>query len=264
MESSSKNKKIFISHATNDKKIASDIVKKLIEFSNFSTEDIFCTSIELCNIEIGNKWIEEIDHNLGNCKYFLMLCSKDSINSKFVWYEFGFVKKRHPEVKIIPIIIDLKAEELDQSIGIFQHIKYENGWVNQLISSITDTTISKEILYNWDRFNSSLDELKKLFDNNAIINVPQINLNAKYRNIFDRLIKEGQVSFTTNDDGYIGLTRYNLPHNLILELLGAGYYEKNCIYYMRFISDSRINPEFEKLLLNPKCKFSPNSLSTLT
>ena len=49
MESPSKNKKIFISHATNDKKIASDIVKKLIEFSNFSTEDIFCTSIELCN-----------------------------------------------------------------------------------------------------------------------------------------------------------------------------------------------------------------------
>ena len=251
MENQKDNKKVFISHKSEDKSVAKSIIDSLRQ--SFSQEDIFCTSEEGYDIKIGEKWQEKIDAKLANCKYFLILCSENSIKSTFVWYELGFAKCRYPEVKIIPIIIDLEIEKLPLTIQEFQCVKYkEDSWEKKL--SLVMSTDQYKKVYDWDKFNLSLEELKKLFDKNIInINSPQINPIAKYKNIFDRLIKEKQISFATNDNGYISLTRYNLPRNLSLELLGAGYFIKNCIYYMRFISNSG----FEKLLLDPKCKFSP-------
>jgi hypothetical protein len=108
--------------------------------------------------------------------------------------------------------------------------------------------------YNWDRFNSSLEGLNKLIERNVLIvdnSIKKLNCN----NIFERLIKKKEIKFSTNYAGYKLLTQYELPHHLLLELLSVD--KLNGVYYMRFIADSVNNPEFENLLYNPKCKFSP-------
>lgn len=163
-------------------------------------------------------------------------------------------------VQIIPILNnEIKTTDLHPFLQDFQNVKYdEKGlWKERLDLVIEsnqqeDTSTKK---YNWDLFNLSLNKVILLLENRHIrINQPQINPRIKYRNIFDRLVKEGQVPFETNDNGYISLTKNFLPHNLAVQLIGAGYYVNQVIYYMRFLGGA----EFEKLLLDPRCKFSPN------
>lgn len=127
-----------------------------------------------------------------------------------------------------------------------------------LLSSKIRIVKQKEV-YNWHRFNSSLEELNKLIEQKILIIDSPINKNMNYKNIFERLIKEREIRFSINHAGYILLTKYQLPHNLLLQLLKTDCLNGKKIYYMRFIANSDNNPEFKRLLLNPKCKFSPYS-----
>ena len=74
MENQKDNKKVFISHKSEDKSVAKSIIDSLRQ--SFSQEDIFCTSEEGYDIKIGEKWQEKIDAKLANCKYFLIFICK--------------------------------------------------------------------------------------------------------------------------------------------------------------------------------------------
>ena len=252
---SDKNNLIFVSHITKDSDKANEIVniinkKYALRFS------VFSSSNEDYGIEAGQKWFEKVNHSVNSCKIFVVLCTSDSMNAYWVGYEVAIAYKRSPEAKVIPIIYpDLNINDLREPIRSIQAVRYGlHNWDNKLFNAIDSTQKTNKINLgktDWDHFNNVLREIAEYFNRGIMI---AVNPTIKYRNIFDRLIKELQLVFQTNDDGYIYLTRYSLPEHLILQLIGSGYYNNKCIYYMRFVTSN----DFEKLLLDSRCIFSPN------
>lgn len=88
---------IFISHITQEKELAK-IIKDELERAFLGLLEIFVSS-DGESIQIGKKWLDEIDQALRESQIILLLCSKSSVTRPWVNFEAGA-----GWVKGIPII----------------------------------------------------------------------------------------------------------------------------------------------------------------
>src|ERR1051325_11090642 len=78
---------IFISHITEEKLLALSLKDKLAEV--FSKDVTVFVSVDGSSIQIGKKWLDEIENALRGCAIELILCSRRSIKREWIMFEAG-------------------------------------------------------------------------------------------------------------------------------------------------------------------------------
>jgi uncharacterized protein yddK len=87
-----KNKKVFISHSSNDKDIVEKFVDHILQLGiGIKDEDIFCTSIENMGVKNGEDIRRHIQTNIRNADYAFLLISKNYKASEICINEMGAV-----------------------------------------------------------------------------------------------------------------------------------------------------------------------------
>ena len=89
---SSRQKKIFISHSSKDKAIVQLFVDDILQLGvGIKPEQIFCTSIEDMGIKNGEDIRKHIHNNIKNADYSFLLISNNYKNSEICLNEMGAV-----------------------------------------------------------------------------------------------------------------------------------------------------------------------------
>jgi TIR domain len=93
--------KIFISHSSQDEKLARNLMDMLQTQFNLKREDFFLTSDE--ELEVGGNWIEEIRKGVEEAKIILPIITPNFIESQFCLCELGaaWVNQK----ALVPIIV---------------------------------------------------------------------------------------------------------------------------------------------------------------
>lgn len=97
-----KKKKIFISHIALDEVLALEL-KRWIETAFRGQCEVFVAG-SFQDIRPGEQWIRKVRQSLVSCDLLLVICSRKSINSRWVLFETGAIWGR--EVTILPICCD--------------------------------------------------------------------------------------------------------------------------------------------------------------
>ena len=82
-------KKIFISHAAKDKKLADLLVDFLETGTPLTSNDIFCSSLEGLGIPTGKNFIEYIKEEIQTPETVILLLSPNYFASQFCLCELG-------------------------------------------------------------------------------------------------------------------------------------------------------------------------------
>jgi len=83
-------KKIFISHAVNDRNLVEMFVDDLLNAGmDISAKDIFCSSLSGMGIPSGKNFIEHIKNQIQNPEVVIVFLSKSYIKSQFCMSELG-------------------------------------------------------------------------------------------------------------------------------------------------------------------------------
>ncbi len=80
---------IFISHSSNDKEIASNLIDLLITSLRIDPEMIRCTSVEGYKLEGGVNTDEQLRKEIFKSKVLIGIISKESLKSHYVLFELG-------------------------------------------------------------------------------------------------------------------------------------------------------------------------------
>lgn len=106
-------KRIFISHATKDKKLADSFVDFLVLALNIKNTDFFCTSLEGLGIKTGENFTDFIKNQLKECQIVISLLSPNYYESRFCLCELGaswILSRTH-----FPIIVPpLKFSDIEE------------------------------------------------------------------------------------------------------------------------------------------------------
>jgi hypothetical protein len=118
-------KRIFLSHATRDRRHASRIAKVLREHG---------IPVWYSRIHLGGaqQWQQEIGKALRQCDWFLVLLSPSAVKSMWVKRELSYalIQKRY-ENKIIPLVLhDCDHESLHWTLATFQMIDFTKGFAS--------------------------------------------------------------------------------------------------------------------------------------
>src|ERR1700735_5154688 len=95
---------IFISHIQQEAEL-SEMIGKAIEDEFYQVAEVFNTS-DGKSVRTGEDFIKKIDEALQNCKYAIFIVGPDSVNAKWINFEFGAVAMRNlnlPLNKQIPM-----------------------------------------------------------------------------------------------------------------------------------------------------------------
>ena len=100
---------IFIGWSGDLSKEIADILKKNIPYI------IQCTNVfySLENINSGDIWFNELVSNMEKSELGIFCLTKSNINNKWMRFESGFLSSQ--KKKAIPLLIDLKASELEKN-----------------------------------------------------------------------------------------------------------------------------------------------------
>jgi hypothetical protein len=140
--------KVFISYSSLDRELA-DTFRGLIEALGYEVwMDAKC-------IEPAQEWRPSLVSGLESADWLLVLVSRNSVTSDWVRRETRWAIEQLPG-RVIPIILDdSKSEDIDESLGKFQHANYGSHpqqSINQLIKILSDARYAgygRDIVGQW-------------------------------------------------------------------------------------------------------------------
>lgn len=150
-------KKVFISHSSKDKQLATDFVNLLILGCGLQRRAIFCTSLD-GQILLGSRFKDEIHKNLDESGIVLALISQAYYDSAFCMCEMGAAWMVGKD--FIPIMVPpLAFGDLRAVIGDLQACKLDERGMDVLHDKIDDIFKSSSGTATWNRERDSF--LKK-------------------------------------------------------------------------------------------------------
>lgn len=133
-----KDKKVFISHSSNDKDIVEKFVDHILQLGiGIKDDDIFCTSIENMGVKNGEDIRRHIQTNIRNADYAFLLISKNYKASEICINEMGAVWAYDANVRLY-LLPDVDFDKI--------------GWLcdtrkaNMINSSIALDALHKEVI----------------------------------------------------------------------------------------------------------------------
>lgn len=177
--------KIFISHASKDKKLADAFVDFLVLGLNIKTNDFFCTSLEGLGIPTGENFIDFIQDRLKGCKIVISLLSPNYYESRFCLCELGaswILSRTH-----FPIIIPpLKFSDIEEVLKNNQmRMIDKNSDLDELSDELTIKLKLKNV--RSARWGSKKDQfLKKLPKILAKLPVPDVIPSERHEELQDK------------------------------------------------------------------------------
>lgn len=146
--------KIFISHSSNDKKIAESFVDNILLLGmNLTTNDVFCTSSEGMGIKSGEEWRNRIRDEITGADIILLMITPNYKASEICLNEMGAAWIT--DAVVIPLII---GEITYQSAGVIAEPKQIEKLDEYGLSRLCETI--KENFPNL-KFNVSVWESKR-------------------------------------------------------------------------------------------------------
>jgi hypothetical protein len=165
---------IFISHSHKNKEFANRIAIDLKAFG-------YSVWLDSNEFRVGDKVHKRIEKGIQEINCFLVVLSKDSVNSEWVNLEISAAIEREKDVHILPILYEyceIPSILIHYSYADFTK-DYENGFHSILLS-----------LDNWDGVQWTYDETVKYASNNLKGNL------LKNRNYSSFAIDEAYSFFT--------------------------------------------------------------------
>lgn len=170
MNRGTNDKKIFISHSTEDKLLVEPLID-LLEGLGLNSDSIFCTSFEGYKIPYGEDFLGFIKRELSEDTIVLFMLSENFYNSPICMCEMGatWIKStKHFPILIPPLsYANMKGVISSQTQSLFINNSNElDGFITQLFKAL-DLSLKIEI---WNRkkekFLLSINELLKTVPNN--------------------------------------------------------------------------------------------------
>ena len=94
---------LFISHKTEDKEIANEVLRRALEHG-YSDKQIFLDSDPGSGIEAGAQWESRIYESLKHTRAMIVLCSPNWLKSQWCYVEIGYAKAM--AISVFPIVIE--------------------------------------------------------------------------------------------------------------------------------------------------------------
>ncbi|MBK6979221.1 MAG: TIR domain-containing protein [Cytophagaceae bacterium] len=154
--------KIFISHITEESSIAI-VIKNWIESTFLGNVEVFVSSSNT-SIQLGSKWLEQIDKAIEESSVFIVLCSEKSVLRPWINFESGcaWIKK----VPLIPIChTGISKSELPAPLSFFQAVNITQENFSELLFEFLATQLN---IVKLPRI--AYEEMKSEI-NNALLNI---------------------------------------------------------------------------------------------
>jgi TIR domain len=116
--------RVFISHITQEKKLA-EIIKNQLQNDFLDMLEVFVSSDQV-SISVGSKWLNDIDNALKNAQIEIIICSRESVKRPWVNFEAGagWVKG----IPVIPIChTGMRLIDLPIPLNMLQGIEAKNS-----------------------------------------------------------------------------------------------------------------------------------------
>jgi len=159
------NKKIFISHSSNDKTIINGFVKEILKVGcGFKSDDIFCT-LDTSSIRTGDDFREKIVENMKDCDFILLFIS-DSYNKSDVCKNEMGAAWALDNKRVLPFT--LPKIEFDQ-MGFLNVVKQGASITDGIkLDELYDELCSfYELTPDWRNFNKAKADFFDLVKNNG-------------------------------------------------------------------------------------------------
>jgi len=130
---------IFISHSSQDEKVAECIIELIRTALNIEASKIRCTSVNGYRLPSGADTIERIKKEVNGCKVLVVLISEHSIKSAFVMFELG--ARWGLSKPLIPLIISTQGSKLlEGPLSVINALNaHDQGQVHQFLNDLANT-----------------------------------------------------------------------------------------------------------------------------
>ncbi|MCX8058639.1 MAG: toll/interleukin-1 receptor domain-containing protein, partial [Spirochaetes bacterium] len=163
--------KVFISHSSKDHEFVNELVKKLRK----DNIDLFVDDLD---IKVGDHIKEKIDQGLEECDFFMVILSKNSLQSKWVEEEIDIAtlkKLSGKNIKILPVILDLEINEIPERFrairaASFYHNEIKDDEYLKIIEQIRDSEKAKALNKFQESFFSDLEYIDNIIKKSRNVN----------------------------------------------------------------------------------------------
>jgi hypothetical protein len=95
--------------------------------------DVFLSSEDIAK---GSQWFHELSSVLDECEFGILCLTRDNLVAPWILYEAGALGKRFEEARIVPLLIDLKVEDLSGPLAQFNATLLDKGEIAKLVAAI--------------------------------------------------------------------------------------------------------------------------------
>jgi hypothetical protein len=124
--------KVFISWSGERGKLIGDAFRTWLPDVIQSIETFYSPDIEK-----GQRWSTEIEHNLRESKLGIICVTHESMTSPWLMFESGAISNAKLS-RVCPLLFDLETAQLQGPLNQFQATPYSEDEIKKLINSIND------------------------------------------------------------------------------------------------------------------------------
>lgn len=137
-------KKVFISHSTEDKEAAEDIVRQLLKSGVMQEEEIFFTSAPKTSIKESSPFADAIAHAYAESSFCFYLLSPSYLKSKNCIVEWGWMLQAQKEPNKTHFVIALKRLKSDDDIpSMLRHLhRFDKSQIADCVHAIEEKNCS--------------------------------------------------------------------------------------------------------------------------
>jgi hypothetical protein len=145
------NKKVFLSHAHDDKRLA-EIISSMIRRVTLNQLDVWFSSDEQSTggLAAGSQWRNYLQKELRGCIAVIALITPASMNRPWVYFECGF-GAAHAKLQVIPLCVGIDAiSDIPKPLEMFQAFQLSDyssvvTFLRKLLASVRDISFDEEM-----------------------------------------------------------------------------------------------------------------------
>lgn len=244
--------KVFIAHSSKDHDFVLSLAKKL-------KEDQIDVWVDDWELEVGDSIIQKINEGLEKSSFLIIVFSEYSIKSDWVLRELNSTLMRQitkKDVKILPILLEVKPEELPPLLSDIYAVKFSRNFINEtqykkLIEPIKEIVKSDELAKYQDIFFENIAHVdiilgKKQPTRHEVEFIFKLIRDDHYRNYFFKKVTALHWFDILKKHGYFKPSEETKPQEI-----KSGYYsipQWNVLPYLERVSQQVNMPGNERYI----------------